>query len=104
MLIKPEVDEAEAKIALIFSAKFYILTQFFQKNEIFDQGGQCGRGRGHNCHEAETSNHEAEASILGLEAEAGTGLNIPGNIIRPINWSLIDVARHLSYVKRRNRQ
>ena len=38
--------------------------------------GQAGRGRGHNCHEAEASNHEAdaeaEARFFGLEAEAGT--------------------------------
>jgi len=33
-------------------------------------------GRGHNCHEAEASNHEAEAGF-GLEAKAGTRLNIP---------------------------
>jgi len=42
MLIRPEVDEveansyeAEAKIALIFSAKFYIMTPFAPNNEIF---------------------------------------------------------------------
>jgi len=29
--------EAKAKIALIFSAKFYILIPFSQKNEIFGQ-------------------------------------------------------------------
>jgi len=31
MLMRPEVDDAEAKIALIFSAKFYILTPFSPK-------------------------------------------------------------------------
>jgi len=38
MLTRPEVDEAEAeaKIALIFTTKFYILISFSQKkNEIF---------------------------------------------------------------------
>jgi len=36
--------------------------------------GQAGRGRGHNCHEAEASNHkaEAEAGFLGLETETTT--------------------------------
>ena len=40
--------------------------------------GQAGRGQGHNCHEAEASNHDAEASFGASRPRPGRGFNIPG--------------------------
>ena len=42
-----------------------VIKHFNSTSKTRKPRGQAGRGRGHNC-------HEAEASLLGLEAEAGT--------------------------------